>query len=72
MTDYQRFLELFNTMGVVYVVWMDEDRDAMWISVTQAHFKFSLAYAFLGVEPDEHGSFEPREDPVSDGYGGSS
>ena len=80
MTDFQKMQEFFADMGVSFEVdhGLPGDRpdliraDARWISVTQAHFKFNLAGVFLGVEPDEHGSFEPREDPVSDGYGGDS
>ena len=80
MTDFQKMQEFFADMGVSFEVNFglpkDADtcslEDAQWISVSQAHFKFCLAGVYLGVDPDEHGSFEPREDPVSDGYGGSS
>ena len=70
MTDYDRFMEFFDGMGVPYGMpnnlgsslrhGEEPDKSIFSLSVSQAHFCFDRDKNYLGVVSDEMGIFEPR------------
>lgn len=63
MTELEQFRTFFLNQGVTF----EESKydwkcsPAIWLTVAQAHFIFDVNGNYLGVDPDEMGSFKPKE-----------
>jgi len=74
-SDYARFVTFFAAMGVVHTAYRDcRSRPVQTlgmlsrchvITTGQAHFIFDLDGRYLGVEQDEMGGFDPRQELAS-------
>lgn len=70
MTDYEKFMEFFDEMGVPYGMpnnlgidrrHGEEPKESIFsLSVSQAHFCFDIDKNYIGVVSDEMGIFEGR------------
>jgi len=70
MTDYDKFKEFFDSMGVQYYMpdhigstlrHGEEPEESMYnLSVSQAHFCFDADKNYIGVVSDEMGIFDGR------------
>lgn len=65
MSDLERFMAFFDSMGVVYDAWRDSEDDGDTgvdvLTCGQGHFHFGLTDgAFIGVKSDEMGNWYPR------------
>lgn len=67
MSDLDKFIAFFDSMGVDYDAWRDSDDDGESgvdiLTCGQGHFHFQIADgAFLGVKSDELDDWYPRKE----------